>query len=107
MKVEVLYFPGCPNHQPALERVRSVLAEEGVSAEVRQVEVADARAAEALSFPGSPTVRIDGADVEGPAATPGAAGLICRVYRSGLRREGIPPADLIRRAIRRARDGSP
>jgi hypothetical protein len=41
MKIEVLYFDGCPNHKPAVERVQQLLAEEGVSAEVVEVNVSN------------------------------------------------------------------
>jgi len=105
MKIEVLYFQGCPHHVPALERVRNVLADEGVAAEVLQIEVPDAGAAESLKFPGSPTVRINGIDVEGPE-TAGAIGLSCRTYMHGSLLEGVPPIEVIRRAIRNAREAS-
>ena len=46
MNVEVLYFEGCPNHLPAVERVQAVLREEGISGQVRQVEVPDSLSSE-------------------------------------------------------------
>lgn len=106
MKVEVFYFQGCPNHWPAVERVRNVLAEEGISSDVLQIEVPDARAAESLSFLGSPTVRINGIDVEGPAVVTGAIGLSCRTYVHGSVREGVPPVEVIRRAVSNAKEAS-
>ena len=102
MRVEVLYFEGCPNHAPAIERVRTVLAEEGISAGVIQIEVPDARAAESLRFLGSPSIRINGMDVEDSVEVRGGTvGLSCRTYFYNSVREGVPPADLIRRAVRR------
>jgi hypothetical protein len=103
MKVEMLYFQGCPHHEPALERVRNVLAAEGITADVLQIEVPNARAAESLRFLGSPSIRINGIDVEGLAPLTGAVGLTCRAYLHGSVREGVPPAEMIRRAIRNAR----
>ena len=103
IKVEVLYFQGCPNHEPAVERVRGVLAEEGVSAPVLQIEVLDRTSAETLRFPGSPTVRINGIDVEGTPA-PGAFGLSCRTYLDGSVLQGIPAVEVIRRAVRNAKE---
>src|SRR5438270_8211064 len=50
MKVEILYFEGCPNHKPAAERVRSILRDEGLSAEVSEIEVPDEAAARGLFF---------------------------------------------------------
>jgi hypothetical protein len=51
MKNEVLYFDGCPNHKPAVERVQQLLAEEGLSAEVAEVNVSDESIAQKVGFP--------------------------------------------------------
>jgi hypothetical protein len=64
MKVEVFYFEGCPNHKPAVERVKSVMKEQGIAAKVAQVEVPDADAARAVGFLGSPTIRVNGLDID-------------------------------------------
>lgn len=64
MKVEVFYFDGCVNHRLAVERVQEVLREEGLEAEVAETKVSDRAAAQAVGFLGSPTVRVDGLDVE-------------------------------------------
>ena len=103
MKIEVLYFQGCPHHAPAVERVRDVLADEGIVAEVVQIEVPDARMAKLLSFPGSPTLRIDGIDIEGTSVA-GMVGLSCRTYMHGSVREGIPSVEVIRCALRNAKE---
>ena len=63
-RVEILYFDGCPNHEPARELVEQVAAELGLQAEIELVEVADAETATRLRFLGSPSVRVDGRDVE-------------------------------------------
>jgi len=54
MKIEVLYFEGCPNHRPAVERVKEALKEEALAGEVVEVNVPDEAAAQALGFLGSP-----------------------------------------------------
>ena len=59
MKVEILYFSGCPNHVPAVERVREVLAEEGTCADMIEVEVTDSATAQKVGFLGSPSIRVD------------------------------------------------
>ena len=46
---------------------------------LEETEVADDDAAGALGFVGSPTVRVDGRDVQPPGDEP--VGLTCRVYR--------------------------
>ena len=99
MKVEVLYVPGCPNCEPAVERVRKVLAFEALSVEIHGIAVNTGEDATTLMFPGSPTIRINGDDVE-PDHT-NATGLTCRLYSN---RTGVPSEEVLRQAISRARD---
>lgn len=102
MKTEILHFEGCPNHRPAVERVREVLKEEGLTAEVVEVNVPDEAIARSLGFLGSPTIRVNGLDVEPPARSSKQFGMMCRIYTEGGRREGLPSRELIRKALREA-----
>jgi len=100
MKVELLYIRDCPNHLPTVEAVKDVLRESGLPLHIAQVEINNADQAAALSFPGSPTVRVDGKDVE-----PGLPGLThfggsCRSYVVNGMRQGFPDREWIREAIR-------
>jgi hypothetical protein len=79
VKVEFLYWEECPSHPEALELLRETLAERGVDAEVELREVRTQEEAEALGFPGSPTIRIDGRDVDQAGARQRPA-LTCRIY---------------------------
>jgi hypothetical protein len=79
-KVEVLFWKGCPSYPEALALLEQVLGERGVEAEVEIREVFTHEDAEKLGFPGSPTIRVDGRDVDPESAT-AAPGLTCRVYR--------------------------
>jgi mercuric ion transport protein len=99
MNVEVLYFEGCPNHLPAIEMVRETLKSLGRQDEIHQVEVRNQADAEAVAFVGSPSIRIDGADIEPWARTAKAFGLSCRTYLDGSHRSGVPSRELLRRAI--------
>ena len=79
-EVELLWWRGCPSWERAIEIVRAEMAEAGLDPQALAVrEVADEREAELAGFPGSPTVRVDGRDIEDAAGEP--AGLTCRVYR--------------------------
>ena len=98
MTVEVLYVPGCPNYQPTMERVATVLASEFVLERAEGVAVNTEAQAKSLGFPGSPTVRVNGKDIE-PAKTIVPA-LACRIYANG---SGVPPEHLLRTAILRAK----
>lgn len=97
MKVEVFYFEGCPNHKPAVERVRSVIKQQGLAAEVSEVEVPDAEAARVVGFLGSPTIRVNGLDLDPASRTVIETRFACRRYSGGL-----PSEDMIRDALREA-----
>jgi hypothetical protein len=102
MRVELLFWEGCPSHPAALSELRAALADEGLDPEgVTVREVTTDADAHSERFIGSPTIRIDGRDVQ--PATDEPVGLTCRVYR---RRDGRysptpDPADL-RDALRAA-----
>ena len=84
--VELLYFEGCPNHEALLPHLERLLGAAEIPAEVKLREVADDDAAQRERFLGSPTVRVDGRDVEPGAEAREDFGLKCRLYRlpSGL-----------------------
>jgi hypothetical protein len=102
MKVELLYFDGCPNHEALLPHVRALLASSGVGAEIELINVEDADAAERERFLGSPTVRVDGEDVEPGASGRDDFGLTCRLFDTpdGLR--GTPADEWVLAALRRS-----
>jgi hypothetical protein len=99
MKIEVLYFEDCPNYLPAVDRLRTVLRQEGLPAEVSQIEVRDASAAKAWKFFGSPTIRINGLDIDAESRAVTETGFACRRYPGGL-----PSEEMIRAALREARE---
>ena len=111
MRVELLFWAGCPSHEKALQELRAVLAEEGLDPrEVVVSEIETENDASAERFIGSPTVRVDGVEVQ-PAPNEPVA-LTCRVY---TRRDGrISPTpdpedirDLVRLANASARAAVP
>jgi hypothetical protein len=101
-RVELLFWEGCPSHPAALADLRAAMAELDLDPDAVTVREVDTDAgAERERFVGSPTIRIDGADVQDPGGEP--VGLTCRIYR---RRDGRisptpDPAD-VRDALRRA-----
>jgi hypothetical protein len=80
-RVEILYFEGCPNHEPARMLVERLARQLRIEPEIRLVEIADPDAAVELRFLGSPTVRVDGVDVEPGAEERRVFALACRIYR--------------------------
>ena len=105
MKIEILYFDGCPNYKPALERVRQVLAEEGLSADVFEVNVSEPSIAQRIGFLGSPSIRVNGLDVEPEARRESAYVMMCRTYAVNGRREGLPSHEMLRQAMREENSG--
>ena len=107
MKIEILYFDECPNHGPTVERVKEALRQEDLTAELVEVNIRDAAAARSVRFLGSPTVRIDGIDVETTARLSKDFGMMCRTYADSGKRVGIPPVELLRAALRETAWGQP
>lgn len=104
MRVELLWWEGCPSYPETLEHLERVLVEEGVDAEVDLVEVESDEQARRERFPGSPTVRLDGVDAFPPEDTEPFS-LTCRVYR--LRDGRISPTpdpEDLRDAVRRTNE---
>ena len=104
MRVEVLYVSGCPSHPAAVKLVKEVLAAEGVPTDIHEVLVRDQRMAGELKFLGSPTIRINGRDIAGESQTAKNFALSCRLY-SGSKQIGLPPVEVIHRAVLEARRG--
>lgn len=96
MQVDILYFDGCPNHQPTTELVREVVQALGVDAKIREVEVRDPNDAAQLKFFGSPTVQVNGRDVDPAVRSRVDYSYSCRMYG----RSGSPPRSLIEQALR-------
>lgn len=94
MTIEIISIPGCPNHRPTVDLVKQLLGCDDISAEIKEILVRNSWQAKALGFAGSPTVRVNGKDID-VLALPQSA-LSCRIYEDG---SGIPPQSLLRQAI--------
>jgi hypothetical protein len=102
MKVDFLFFAGCPSHDDALERLRKVLREEAVDSTIEVREVVDEEEARRFGFVGSPTIRLDGEDIDPQGLQGESPGLSCRIYRlEDGRVSPLPSETLLRQAVRR------
>ena len=107
MKVELLFFDGCPNHEALLPRLRALMKAGGAEdTPIDLVRVEDADRAEAKRFLGSPTVRIDGEDVEPGADKRSDFGLKCRLFSTSDGLRGVPADEWVLRALERAQTPS-
>ncbi len=105
MRVTFLYWPECDSHEAALERLTEVLSEERVEHDLEVVEVITEEEARRRGFGGSPTILIDGVDIDPDGRDP-AGRLTCRAYRKLDGSIGpLPEKELIRRAIRKRLSG--
>ncbi len=80
MKVELLYWDGCPSVAETRALLANALAAQGISEPIVEKEIVTHEDAVAARFPGSPTIRIDGVDVDAAGADSRYA-LTCRIYR--------------------------
>ena len=95
--VELLYFDGCPSHERLLPVVAGLADQARAELRLRRIETPEQ--AEAERFLGSPSVRIDGVDVDPGATGREDFGLKCRLYRFEGRQSATPPEAWIRAAL--------
>jgi len=95
MQIEVLFFEGCPSHEATIELVRETLDRLDIEASVIEIDVQTDEEAERRAFLGSPSVRVDGEDIEPGAGSSGSYGRRCRVYATAEGLRGVPPARML------------
>ena len=96
MQIDVLFFEGCPNHEPTTALVRDVVRSLGLEASIREVEVRNADEAKRLRFFGSPTIQVDGQDLDPSVQNRADYSFSCRIYGES----GSPQRALVERALR-------
>jgi hypothetical protein len=102
ISIDFLYWKECPSHPKAWERLHAVLNRLGLQAEFHRMEVHTDKDAEQYAFPGSPTIRINGRDIDPEGARDQRVGLSCRIYHDATgRTTPVPPEELIQRALKK------
>jgi hypothetical protein len=103
--VELLWWEGCPSTDEALAMLGEEMAALGLDPESIDVtEVSTDADAQREEFVGSPTIRVDGRDVQPLAQKP--VGLSCRVYRlADGRISPLPDRREVRQTLREAMKG--
>lgn len=103
MRISLIYWAECQSHEEALARLQEVLAEEGLEsrADIEKLEIETEEEARRVSFGGSPTILVDGEDID-PGGRDASGRLTCRAYR---RADGsvspVPDKETIRVALRK------
>jgi hypothetical protein len=100
VRVELLFWAGCPSTPEAEELLEDVLRTRDLEVEIERREVRTQQEAEASRFPGSPTIRVDGRDVD-PAGAGARPALTCRIYHMpDGRASPVPTREQLEEALR-------
>ena len=100
LKIEILYFESCPSYKKAILNVKAALKEENIQADLRLIEVATAEKAEKVGFQGSPSIRINGKDMEGRDE---GYSFSCRLYNVNGKPETAPSKEYIEEKLQQFR----
>ena len=99
MRIELLYYPECPSHERVLELLRDALALEGIRADIEVIRIDTQEQAEQYRFVGSPTIRIDGREIQPQPHLPYR--LTCRTFlHEDGRLSPLPSLMTLRAALR-------
>lgn len=105
LNIHFLWWEGCPSHPEAWQRLQHVLAELHVDANeanIERIEITTDEQAARWHFPGSPTIQVNGTDID-PKGAEQSARLTCRLYfKEDGRPSPLPTELMIERAIRAA-----
>ncbi len=106
MVIRILTFEGCPNCNAARELVEQTARELHIQADIERIQVNSDIEAERYHFLGSPTIQVNGEDIEVDRRHEKAS-YACRVYRTAHGVVGVPPKHFLVDAIREAQLHSP
>jgi hypothetical protein len=101
-RIDILAFDGCPNREPAIELVSRLVREHNIEADLQLIDIPDTDAARQMRFLGSPTIRVDGHDIEPGADARTDYALSCRIFRTGSGTSGQPDERWLLDALARA-----
>ena len=96
MKIEFLYFDGCPNHETALTNLKDVLSDADMNDEIEIINIEKPEDVIKHRFLGSPSIRINNKDLEITEDDSTEYSMRCRRYKNGDLMEGFPSKELIK-----------
>ena len=96
--INIYYLAGCPSRLATAKRIKEVLTELHLAGEIREIPISITWAP-FLYFDGSPTVHINGRDIEPSARTSKRVSFSYRTYRNGQQIERLPSKTMIRDAL--------
>lgn len=99
MKIELLYFESCPSYQTALKYLEEIIKEQKLGIQVEMVKIESDEEVQKNRFLGSPSVKVNGRDIEPSARERGDFTMCCRLYFEAGKMTGWPSKELIRHAL--------
>ena len=99
MKIELFYFDGCTAYQTALKYLEELIQEKNLDAAVKMIKIEGDQQALASRFLGSPSIRINGLDVEPGAEKIKDFSMRCRLYLEDDEMSEWPSKKMIAQAI--------
>jgi|SRR6266508_2324023 hypothetical protein len=101
MTIEVLHWEGCPSLDETLALLDDVLRERGLDAKIEVHHVGTQEEADATDFHGSPTIKVEGRDIDPVGAATQRAALACRIYHlPDGRVSPVPSRAMLEEALR-------
>lgn len=104
MNIEFLYFDGCPSWKKAFDDLITVKENLGIETEIQMIDIKSEEDVQKYRFLGSPSIRINGQDIEEKIRDDTEYSMRCRVYRDGLMLNGWPPKELIENGFKGIED---
>lgn len=103
MKIQLLYFSGCPSYKEGLENLKQALRELGLKEDFEMINIETDEMAKEYQFIGSPTIRINERDIDLRARGAQVTGFKgCRIYQTEKGILGAPTVEMIKKAAQGA-----
>ena len=99
-RAELLWFRDCPNHEEARRLLHEVIDAIAPGTPIEDIDATHPDVADQVRFPGSPTIRVDGRDVDPQFADPGDYTPRCRIYWTAQGMRGLPERSWIEQALK-------
>ena len=103
VNIGVLFIEGCPGLSFITDYIKEIITEEAVDADIILILIETPEDARRLHFMGSPTVRINGMDIESSMQTVKDYGLRSRHYYINGKKSDYPSKSMIRDAIKKVK----
>ena len=101
MQIQLLYFSGCPSYKDGLENLKQALKELDLKEDFEMINIETDEMAQEYNFIGSPTIRINGEDIDPRARDAKVTGYKgCRIYQTEEGLKGTPTVEMIKKTIK-------